>query len=188
MPGGVTKHRGEVSAIPADKQAAICFGRAPGRPGAIEGCARDFPGRRIATVRNSYPAMQNFAKTFMNTLRQAETSRDPEPLVALFEERSELLTVALTEPMAGTEGARKFWTHYLATFEKIRSEFHHVIEAESEAVLEWIGEGVLASSGQAISYRGVSVLEHDGEHVQRFRSYYDSAVFVPGGAKHKEGV
>jgi ketosteroid isomerase-like protein len=132
--------------------------------------------------------MQNFAQTFMLTLQEAETSRDPEPLVALFSDRSELRTVALTEPMAGIEGARKFWTHYLATFEKIRSEFHHVIEAEGEAVLEWVGEGVLAASGQAISYRGVSVLEHDGAHVLRFRSYYDSAVFLPGGAKHKEGV
>jgi hypothetical protein len=132
--------------------------------------------------------MQNFAHAFMSTLQQAEKSRDPEPLVALFDDRSELLTVALTEPMTSTEGARKFWTHYLATFEKIGSEFQHVIETENQAVLEWVGEGVLAASGQAISYRGVSVLEHDGAHVQRFRSYYDSAVFVPGGAKHKEGA
>ena len=132
--------------------------------------------------------MQNFAETFMSTLQQAEQSRDPEPLIALFDERSELLTLALTEPLIGVEGARRFWTNYLAAFEQIRSTFHHTIQTDNEAVLEWVGEGVLAASGQPFSYRGISLLEHEGEHVQRFRSYYDSAVFVPGGAKHKDTV
>jgi ketosteroid isomerase-like protein len=132
--------------------------------------------------------MQNFAEAFMTTLRQAEDSRDPEPLVALFGAGSELITVSLTEPMSGVEGARRFWTTYLSAFERIRSTFHHVIQTEGAAVLEWIGEGVVAASGQAFNYRGISVLEHDGRHIRRFRSYYDSAVFVPGGAKHKEAV
>ncbi len=132
--------------------------------------------------------MQNFAETFMSTLQEAEKSRDPEPLVALFAADSELLTLALVEPLRGEEGARRFWTTYLAAFEQIRSTFHHVIATENEAVLEWIGEGVVAASGQSFDYRGISVLEHDGQHVRKFRSYYDSAVFVPGGAKHKDAV
>jgi ketosteroid isomerase-like protein len=132
--------------------------------------------------------MQNFAETFMSTLQEAEKSRDPEPLVALFGEDSELLTLALVEPLRGEEGARRFWTMYLAAFEQIRSTFHHVIQSEGEAVLEWIGEGVVAASGQSFDYRGISVLEHDGKQIRRFRSYYDSAVFVPGGAKHKDAV
>jgi ketosteroid isomerase-like protein len=131
--------------------------------------------------------MQNFAETFMSTLQQAEESRDPEALVALFGDGSEILTVALADPLSGEEGARRFWTMYLAAFEQIRSTFHHVIQTDGEAVLEWIGEGVVAASGQPFKYRGVSVLEHDGQHIQRFRSYYDSAVFLPGGAKHKDG-
>ncbi len=132
--------------------------------------------------------MENFAQTFMSTLQQAEASRDPEPLVAFFGNDSELLTVALIEPLLGVEGARRFWTMYLTAFERIRSTFHHTLETPGEAVLEWIGEGVVAASGQPFNYRGISVLEHDGNRIKRFRSYYDSAVFLPGGAKQKDVV
>jgi hypothetical protein len=40
-------------------------------------------------------------------------------------------------------------------------------------VLEWTTEATLAS-GEPIAYRGVSLLEHDGDHVVSFRTYYDS--------------
>lgn len=133
-------------------------------------------------------SMSNFAETFMSALQQTEQSRDPETLAALFGADSELLNLALTEPMRGPDGARKFWTHYLAAFESIRSTFHHTIQNEGEAVLEWVSEGVIAATGQPFNYRGVSVIEHDGQAVQRFRTYYDSAVFLPGGAKQKETV
>jgi ketosteroid isomerase-like protein len=132
------------------------------------------------------PFMSNFAETFMNALQQAEQSRNPDGLAALFGEDAELLNLALTEPLRGTEGARRFWSHYLQAFEKIHSQFHQVTQTEDTAVLEWLSEGVMAATGQPFNYRGVSVVEHDGEKVRRFRSYYDSAVFLPGGAKHKE--
>ena len=130
--------------------------------------------------------MSNLAETFQSTLQQIEQSRDPEALVALFGDDAELLNLALTEPMKGIEGARKFWTNYLSAFEKIRSTFHHTISTDKDAVLEWVSEGVMASSGQPFNYRGTSVIEHDGGKVHKFRTYYDSAVFLPGGAKQKE--
>lgn len=132
--------------------------------------------------------MSNFAETFKSTLQQIERSRDPEALVALFGSEAELLNLALTEPMKGTEGARKFWTNYLTAFEKIQSTFLHTIDGDKTAVLEWVSEGVIAATGQPFNYRGVSVVENDGEKATKFRSYYDSAVFLPGGAKHKETV
>ena len=132
--------------------------------------------------------MSNFAETFKNTLQQIEQSRDPAALVALFAPDSELLNLALTEPMKGTDGAQKFWSNYLAAFEKIRSTFHHTTDGENTAILEWISEGVIAASGEPFNYRGISVVEHDGEKAHKFRTYYDSAVFLPGGAKHKETV
>ncbi len=104
----------------------------------------------------------------------------------LFGDDAELFNLALTEPMKGVEGARRFWTNYLSAFEKIRSTFHHTISTDKDAVLEWVSEGVMAASGQPFNYRGVSVIEHDGAKVSRFRTYYDSAVFLPGGAKQKE--
>ena len=132
--------------------------------------------------------MPNLAETFESTLQQIEQSRDPEALVALFENDASLLNLALTEPMKGIEGARKFWTNYLSAFEKIRSTFHHTIYTDKDGVMEWVSEGVMAHSGQPFNYRGVSVIEHDGSKVHRFRTYYDSAVFLPGGAKQKESV
>ena len=132
--------------------------------------------------------MSNFAETFKSTLQQIEQTRDPEALVALFAPDSELLNLALTEPMKGTDGAKKFWSNYLAAFEKIQSTFHHTTDGDHTAVLEWISEGVIAASGEPFNYRGISVVEHDGEKAHRFRTYYDSAVFLPGGAKHKETV
>ena len=130
--------------------------------------------------------MSNFAETFKSTLQQIEQSRDPEALVALFGSDAELLNLALTEPMKGEEGARKFWSNYLSAFDKVESKFHHSSDAENTAVLEWVSEGVIAATGQPFNYRGISVVEHDGEKVHKFRTYYDSAVFLPGGAKHKE--
>ena len=132
--------------------------------------------------------MSNFADTFKNTLQQIEDSRDPEPLVALFGENSELTNLALTEPMHGQEGARKFWTQYLAAFEKISSKFNHTTLTDNTAVLEWVSEGVMATTGQPFNYRGASVVEYGGDKVTKFRTYYDSAVFLPGGAKQKENV
>ena len=132
--------------------------------------------------------MSNHAETFMTTLQQIEDSRDPEALVALFGEDAELLNLALTEPMKGMDGARKFWTNYLTAFEKIRSTFHHHFQTDDQAVMEWVSEGVMAGTGQPFNYRGISVVEYDGDKVSKFRTYYDSAVFLPGGAKHKETV
>ena len=132
--------------------------------------------------------MPNLAETFQSTLQQIEQSRDPEALVALFGEDAELLNLALTEPMKGVEGAHKFWTNYLSAFEKIRSTFHHHLQTDDKAVLEWVSEGVMAGTGQPFNYRGISVIEYNGDKASRFRTYYDSAVFLPGGAKQKETV
>ncbi len=132
--------------------------------------------------------MQNLGETFKSTLQQIEQSRDPAALVALFGEDSELINLALTEPMRGTEGATKFWSNYLTAFDSIKSTFNHTTQTDTTAVLEWVSEGTMATTGQPFNYRGISVVEHDGEKVHRFRTYYDSAVFLPGGAKHKEAV
>lgn len=132
--------------------------------------------------------MSNFAEVFIQALQETENSRDPGVLVALFADDSELINLALTEPLRGTAGAQRFWTNYLTAFEKIHSDFHQITQTDHTAVLEWVSQGVMAGTGQEFNYRGVSVIEHDGEKVKRFRSYYDSAVFLPGGAKQKESV
>lgn len=125
------------------------------------------------------------AERFMHTLQQIEDTGDVEPLIGMFTEDVELTSLALTEPLKGRDGARSFWNKYLSVFERIHSEFTHVIEGDNTVVLEWISQGTL-STDEPLSYRGVSVLETDNGLVRRFRTYYDSAVFLPQGAKHSD--
>lgn len=122
------------------------------------------------------------AKSFMNALQQAEQTGDIKPLVAMFTENAELSNLATPRPLQGRDGARQFWQKYLSVFKQIRSTFTNVLESNGAAVLEWTSEGAL-SSGEPLSYRGVSVLETDNGQVRRFRTYYDSAAFLPQGAK-----
>ncbi|BAC90001.1 nuclear transport factor 2 family protein [Gloeobacter violaceus] len=113
---------------------------------------------------------------FMQTLQHTEQSGDVESLVNLFAEDAELSNLVLTEPLRGLAGARQFWSDYLGAFGQIRSHFERAIAADNAAVLEWVSEGKL-HSGEPIRYRGVSILEIEGDRVRRFRSYYDSAAF-----------
>jgi ketosteroid isomerase-like protein len=122
------------------------------------------------------------AQTFMETLQQTESSGDVEPLVALFTENAELSNLAMDDPLQGRDKIRHFWKNYLSVFDRIQSRFTHVTEGNSTIVLEWVSEGALAS-GEPMKYQGISVLEMADQQVQRFRTYYDSAVFLPQGAK-----
>jgi hypothetical protein len=125
---------------------------------------------------------QSIADRFMEALQESERTGNPEPLVELFAEDGEATSLARSEPLSGRRGVQQFWREYLHAFAEIRSEFTSVFEADEGAVLEWESEGRL-SDGTPVSYRGVSVLETDGRHVQRFRTYFDSSVFLPAGAK-----
>jgi ketosteroid isomerase-like protein len=119
---------------------------------------------------------------FMHTLQEAEQTGDIESLVTLFSEDAELMNLAMLEPLKGKEGAHRFWDKYLSVFDRIHSEFTNVVENNDTSVLEWISKGTLSTS-EEITYRGVSVLKFDNRQVHRFRTYYDSAAFLPQGAK-----
>lgn len=125
----------------------------------------------------SHPLTDRFAQA----LQAAEASRDPNPLAEMYAEASECTNLSKDAPEVGVEGARKFWGEYLRAFKSIHSEFHNVIRGESHGVLEWTSEGELPT-GKPIRYRGVSVLEYEGDKVKRFHSYYDSAAFVAAPA------
>jgi ketosteroid isomerase-like protein len=127
---------------------------------------------------------QQHTAAFIDALRRAEDAMDPEPLVRLFDERSTLENAPRTLTRSGQAGARQFWKDYLSAFGRVRSEFTHVLEGPTSATLEWKSDGTLAATGEPISYRGTSILEFDDGKVARFATYYDSAAFLPQGAKH----
>lgn len=126
------------------------------------------------------------ADRFTAALNEAEARHDPAPLLALFDPQAELASVAKPDPVRGQDGAKQFWDEYLGAFQDVRSEFTRVVAGGPVAVLEWVSEGTLPT-GKPIRYRGVSVLEVVGERVSRFRTYYDSAVFVAPPAATPEG-
>jgi ketosteroid isomerase-like protein len=113
---------------------------------------------------------------FMRALQHFEQTDDVEPLLELFHEECEVLTLGRTEPARGIREVERFWRDYRSAFRGIQSDFSHVIEDQAGAVLEWVSRGALAN-GEPVQYKGVSVLETDGGRVRRLRMYYDSAVF-----------
>jgi ketosteroid isomerase-like protein len=141
--------------------------------------------RKIA-AQNPAPIAEgssSLMERFMQTLQQIESTKEVDPLVDLFSEDADLSNLAMHEPVQGKAAIRQFWQNYLSVFDSIHSRFTHTSEGESTITLEWISDGTL-SSGEPFSYRGVSILETQGESVQHFRTYYDSAIFLPEGTKH----
>ncbi|WP_034386802.1 nuclear transport factor 2 family protein [Deinococcus sp. YIM 77859] len=120
--------------------------------------------------------MANLTEQFMQALQTAEASRDPAPLVALFAEDATLQNLT-THTWRGQEGARTFWQAYLDNFQTIHSEFTHHTDDGRTGLMEWEATGQL-QNGTDIAYRGASVIEHNGQQVSAFRTYYDSAAFV----------
>ncbi len=128
--------------------------------------------------------MAGMAQTFADSLQRTEETRDPEHLVRLFADDAELHNLAIAHH--GLDGARTFWETYLAQFDRIRSEFSHLIEADGQAALVWTSTGAM-KSGEPITYRGVSILEFSGDKVHRFETVYDSAAFLKQEAPTSEG-
>ena len=123
------------------------------------------------------------AKTFADTLSSIEAKRDPSALIALFAEDASVDSVALHKPIHGIGAIAQFWQEYLAFFDEIATTFTRVTAADSIAALEWSSAGTLVG-GDSITYRGVTLLEFDAGKVRSFRTYYDSAAFVPEFEKH----
>lgn len=128
--------------------------------------------------------MATLTEQFMQALRTTEDSRDPTPLVELFAEGCTLRNMT-TQEWSGLDGARDFWTRYLENFGTIHSEFFHHADDGHTGLMEWEATGQL-TGGHDIAYRGSSVIEHDGQKVQAFRTYYDSAAFVKPAVEGQE--
>ena len=114
----------------------------------------------------------NIAEQFIEALRALEETRELEAIVALYAEESEVGNINAPEKFTGPEGAREFWTKYRETFGEMRSTFRNRIITDASAALEWTTEGTTAN-GAPVNYEGVSILEIEGDHIKRFRAYFD---------------
>ena len=122
------------------------------------------------------------ARRFIETLHRLEEQNDLDAMVALYTDEAELSNPVDTTPHRGQDGARRFWEMYRTSFREIHSEFRNVAASENVAFMEWSSRG-RAADGSPVEYDGVTVVEFQGDKVQRFRAYFDPAsVQVHAGA------
>jgi ketosteroid isomerase-like protein len=116
--------------------------------------------------------MTDFVDRFIAALHHLEEAGDTSRIVPLFAADASIANPLVRHDQGGPDAAKQFWSAYRAAFGEIRSEFRHVAEADGAAFLEWVSEGTTAK-GEGFRYGGVSVLEHDGESISAFRTYFD---------------
>lgn len=133
-----------------------------------------------ATQTGATQTEATLTQNFMAALNTAEETGDLAALLALHGPGVTLQNLT-TQHWSGPDGAQQFWERYLGDFETIRSEFSHHGQAGELGLMEWVGRGQL-KGGASIEYRGVSVIEHDGQFVMAFRTYYDTAAFIKPAA------
>jgi ketosteroid isomerase-like protein len=118
----------------------------------------------------------NHTHQFADALHALEDGGDLDAFLGVFADDVELYRPETQQQLDGASGARAFWEQYLATFDRIRSDFSRVVNGEV-GVLEWTSTGRLAG-GAPITYAGVSLLDFDEAGlVTRFATYFDTQAF-----------
>jgi ketosteroid isomerase-like protein len=124
---------------------------------------------------------RTIAEDFIHRLQEAEKTSNPRTLIELFSGECELMNLTRhnTSTKADHAGSpSQFWRQYLHAFQNVDSHFTSIIDDGKKAVLEWHSSGILPM-GLPIEYNGVSILEYEDGLIQKFRTYYDSAAFLP---------
>lgn len=112
-------------------------------------------------------------KAFTDALATLEQKGDAGPIAALFADDADLSNPLVQHRYSGPDGAREFWMMYRGAFQSIESQFHHIVSDQDSALLEWTSRGN-RQDGQAVEYRGVTVLEYDDAGtIGTFRTYFD---------------
>lgn len=121
------------------------------------------------------------ARGFATALQEFERSGDPADLVARFTDDA---TLTRLDARGERGDAEAFWREYREQFDELSTVFEHAVEGDDRCALEWSSTGSLAT-GRPVEYRGVTVVEFDGEKVARLRTYYDTAAFTapPAGTR-----
>jgi ketosteroid isomerase-like protein len=112
------------------------------------------------------------AQRFVEALNALEEGNDVEPLASLHGADADISNPLVPHVHQGEDGARRFWTAYRGTFDTVSSKFHHVEDAGTASFLEWTSTG-RSSQGRDFEYRGVSVVEWNGDRISAFRTYFD---------------
>jgi ketosteroid isomerase-like protein len=115
------------------------------------------------------------ARAFATALQTFEKDGDASSFAELF------ATDAVTQRF-DARGERhgeveQFWQEYRGQFDKISTTFYEVVEGSDRFALEWTSDATL-TDGRPLQYRGVTVIDLDGDKITTLRTYYDSAQFA----------
>jgi ketosteroid isomerase-like protein len=120
------------------------------------------------------------ARTFASGLQTFEKDGDAAAFAALFADDAVTQRFDARGERSGEVEA--FWQEYRAQFQSISTTFYDVVEGGDRFALEWISEATLVD-GRPLQYRGVTVIDLDGEKITKLSTYYDSAQFAAVQAK-----
>ena len=115
------------------------------------------------------------ARTFATALQTFEKDGDAAAFAALFTD--DAVTQRFDARGERRGEVEQFWHEYRDQFSSISTTFYDVVEGGDRAALEWSSDAEL-TDGRPITYRGVTVIDLDGEKITRLRTYYDSAQFA----------
>lgn len=115
------------------------------------------------------------ARTFVAALRRFEQDSDPAPLVELFADRA---TATRLDARGERTDVTAFWTEYRAQFHELSTTFVNAVESADQVSLEWTTTATLTDD-RPLDYRGVTVIDLDGDDIVALRTYYDTAAFTP---------
>ena len=120
------------------------------------------------------------ARTFATALQTFEKDGDAAAFAALFTD--DAVTQRFDARGERSGEVEQFWTEYRDQFNSISTTFYDVVEGGDRFALEWTSEAEL-SDGRPITYRGVTVIDLDGDKITTLRTYYDSAQFAATTAR-----
>lgn len=132
-------------------------------------------------------------RRFLDALREIEEHANVDSMVQMFADDAQIWNPELDQPLAGPDGARRFWSDYRDTFAKVHSDFRSIIEGEGKTALEWDSRGTLAAGGEPFRYRGVSIIDWSDDQIVRFAAYFDPralsvAQLRPAEVRRAEGA
>jgi ketosteroid isomerase-like protein len=119
------------------------------------------------------------ARTFATGLQTFEKDGDAAAFAALFAD--DAVTQRFDARGERRGEVEQFWQEYRAQFQSISTTFYDVVEGGDRVALEWTSDATL-TDGRPLQYRGVTVLDLDGDTITKLSTYYDSAQFaaIPG--------
>ena len=115
------------------------------------------------------------ARTFATALQTFEKDGDVAAFAALF--AADAVTQRFDARGERRGEVDQFWQEYRAQFDSISTSFYDLVEGGDRFALEWTSDATLAD-GRPLQYRGVTVIDLDGDKIAKLSTYYDSAQFA----------